>query len=124
MEPHGCGSDRALTNNPVIIAGGGIGGLATALTLHQIGVPCVVFEAVREMRPLGVGINMQPNAVRELYDLGITQADLDRRRPAREGMGAGRAQRQRHLFRAAGLARRLQLAAIRGASRPLPHAAA
>ena len=69
----------------VIIAGGGIGGLATALTLHQIGVPCVVYEAVREMRPLGVGINMQPNAVRELYDLGFTQADLDRvGLPARE----------------------------------------
>ncbi len=67
-----------MTNNLVIIAGGGIGGLATALTLHQIGVPCIVFEAVREMRPLGVGINLQPNAVRELYDLGITQADLDR----------------------------------------------
>ncbi len=67
-----------MTNDPVIIAGGGIGGLATALTLHQIGVPCIVFEAVREMRPLGVGINMQPNAVRELSDLGITQADLDR----------------------------------------------
>jgi len=67
-----------VTDNPVIIAGGGIGGLATALTLHQIGVPCVVFEAAREMRPLGVGINMQPNAVRELYDLGFTQADLDR----------------------------------------------
>ena len=67
-----------MTNDPVLIAGGGIGGLATALTLHQIGVPCVVFEAVRDMRPLGVGINLQPNAVRELYDLGITQADLDR----------------------------------------------
>ena len=65
-------------SNPVIIAGGGFGGLATALTLHQIGVPCVVYEAAREMRPLGVGINLQPNAVRELYDLGITQADLDR----------------------------------------------
>ena len=62
----------------VLIAGGGIGGLATALTLHQIGVPCIVFEAVREMRPLGVGINLQPNAVRELYDLGITEAELDR----------------------------------------------
>lgn len=62
----------------VLIAGGGIGGLATALTLHQIGVRCVVFEAVRDMRPLGVGINMQPNAVRELLDLGFSQADLDR----------------------------------------------
>ena len=67
-----------MTDDVVIIAGGGIGGLATALTLHQIGVPCIVFEAVREMRPLGVGINLQPNAVRELYDLGVTEDDLDR----------------------------------------------
>lgn len=66
-----------MTNPLVIIAGGGIGGLATALTLHQIGVPCRVFEAVREMQPLGVGINLQPNAVRELADLGVTQEDLD-----------------------------------------------
>lgn len=61
----------------VIIAGGGIGGLATALTLNQIGVDCVVFEAVEEMKPLGVGINLQPNAVRELFDLGFTAEDLD-----------------------------------------------
>src|SRR3954452_17476818 len=66
-----------MTDRPVLIAGGGIGGLATALTLHQIGVACVVFEAVREMRPLGVGINLQPNAVRELFDLGFTADDLD-----------------------------------------------
>ena len=65
-------------NGRVIIAGGGIGGLATALTLHQIGVPCVVYEASREMRPLGVGINLQPNAVRELGELGLSEADLDR----------------------------------------------
>ena len=61
----------------MIIAGGGIGGLATALTLHQIGVSCIVFEAVLDMRPLGVGINLQPNAVRELSDLGITERNLD-----------------------------------------------
>src|SRR3954466_10952087 len=66
-----------MTDRPVLIAGGGIGGLATALTLHQIGAPCLVFEAAREMRPLGVGINMQPNAVRELYDLGIGAAVLE-----------------------------------------------
>jgi 2-polyprenyl-6-methoxyphenol hydroxylase-like FAD-dependent oxidoreductase len=66
-----------VASNLVLIAGGGIGGLATALTLHQIGVPCVVFEAVREVLPLGVGINLQPNAVRELQDLGISQSDLD-----------------------------------------------
>jgi 2-polyprenyl-6-methoxyphenol hydroxylase-like FAD-dependent oxidoreductase len=66
-----------MTKPLVMIAGGGIGGLATALTLHQIGVPCIVFESVRELRPLGVGINIQPNAVRELHDLGIGPEDLD-----------------------------------------------
>ena len=66
-----------MTDNIVLIAGGGIGGLVTALTLDQIGVRPLVFEAVREMRPLGVGINLQPNAVRELGDLGIGAAALD-----------------------------------------------
>lgn len=64
-------------NLPVLIAGGGIGGLSVALTLEQIGVPCIVFEAVSELKPLGVGINIQPNAVRELYDLGIDSRQLD-----------------------------------------------
>ncbi|MGJ8571059.1 MAG: flavin-dependent oxidoreductase [Hoeflea sp.] len=66
-----------MAENRVMIAGGGIGGLALALTLHQIGVDCVVFEAVNEPKPLGVGINIQPNAVRELFDLGFTAEDLD-----------------------------------------------
>lgn len=66
-----------MTNERVIIAGGGIGGLTLGLTLHQIGVPFVVLEASREMRPLGVGINIQPNAVRELFDLGLDAARLD-----------------------------------------------
>ncbi len=45
--------------------------------LQQIGVPCVVLEAVAELKPLGVGINLQPNAVRELYELGIGSDQLD-----------------------------------------------
>jgi len=62
---------------PVLIAGAGIGGLAVALTLHEIGVPCLVLESVAELRPLGVGINLQPNAVRELYEMGFEPAQLD-----------------------------------------------
>ncbi len=62
---------------PVLIAGGGIGGLSVALTLQQIGVPCVVLEAVANLKPLGVGINLQPNAVRELYELGLGPDKLD-----------------------------------------------
>jgi 2-polyprenyl-6-methoxyphenol hydroxylase-like FAD-dependent oxidoreductase len=63
---------------PVLIAGGGIGGLSVALTLEQIGVPCIVFESVSKLKPLGVGINLQPNAVRELYELDIGPETLDR----------------------------------------------
>lgn len=66
-----------MTHNRVLIAGGGIGGLALALTLHQIGVPCTLFESTNELRPLGVGINLQPNAVRELEALGIGEAEMD-----------------------------------------------
>ena len=66
-----------MTDKKVIIAGGGIGGLTLALTLHQIGVPFLVLEKSRAMRPLGVGINIQPNAVRELFDLGLTSEILD-----------------------------------------------
>lgn len=56
----------------VLVAGGGIAGIAMALTCHQIGVPVKVFESANQILPLGVGINLQPNAVRELYDLGLS----------------------------------------------------
>ena len=55
----------------VLIAGGGIGGLTLALSLHQIGVPCRIFESVPELKPLGVGINVLPHACRELIELGL-----------------------------------------------------
>src|ERR1700722_18565276 len=55
----------------ILIAGAGIGGLTLALSLHQIGVPCRVFESVEEIEPLGVGINTLPHAVRELTELGL-----------------------------------------------------
>ncbi|AQZ70904.1 flavin-dependent oxidoreductase [[Actinomadura] parvosata subsp. kistnae] len=57
-----------------MIVGGGIGGLSTALSLHAAGLDCVVIEAARTLRPLGVGINVQPHAVRELTELGLGPA--------------------------------------------------
>ena len=55
----------------ILIAGAGIAGLTLGLTLHQIGVPFRIYERTAELTPLGVGINLQPNAVRELFDLGL-----------------------------------------------------
>jgi 2-polyprenyl-6-methoxyphenol hydroxylase-like FAD-dependent oxidoreductase len=54
-----------------VIVGAGIGGLATALSLHAAGIEAEVYESVAELRPLGVGINLLPHAVRELTELGL-----------------------------------------------------
>ncbi len=58
----------------VMIVGGGIGGLVLALSLHQIGVNCRVYEGVAEIKPLGAGINLLPHAVRELDEMGLLPA--------------------------------------------------
>jgi 2-polyprenyl-6-methoxyphenol hydroxylase-like FAD-dependent oxidoreductase len=55
----------------VIIAGGGVGGLVTALMLHARGIDCEVFEQADAIRELGVGINTLPHAIKELADLGL-----------------------------------------------------
>lgn len=61
---------------PVLIVGGGVGGLTLALSLHQAGIPCRVFEAAGEVKPLGVGINLLPHGMRELTELGLQEALL------------------------------------------------
>jgi 5-methylphenazine-1-carboxylate 1-monooxygenase len=63
-----------MKNMEIIVVGGGIGGLSLALSLHQAGIKVRVYEAVRDLSPLGVGINLQPAAVRELVDLGLGDA--------------------------------------------------
>jgi 2-polyprenyl-6-methoxyphenol hydroxylase-like FAD-dependent oxidoreductase len=58
----------------IVIAGAGIGGLTAAMCLHRAGFEVDVFEAVSELRPLGVGINIQAGAVRILSALGLQPA--------------------------------------------------
>jgi len=58
----------------VAIVGAGIGGLTTALSLADAGISVRVFESAPELRPLGVGINLLPHAVRELEELGLRAA--------------------------------------------------
>jgi len=59
---------------PVVIIGGGVGGLTLALSLHEAGIACRVFEAAPEIQPIGVGINLLPHGMRELTELGLQPA--------------------------------------------------
>lgn len=58
----------------IVIAGAGIGGLVAAMCLHRAGFEVEVHEAVSELKPLGVGINIQAGAVRILSSLGLEPA--------------------------------------------------
>lgn len=55
----------------IAIIGGGIGGLTTALWLHKKGLKAKVYEAVPEVKPLGVGVAIQPYGTREITELGL-----------------------------------------------------
>ncbi len=57
-----------------LIAGAGIGGLASALFLHQAGCEVEIFERADAVRELGVGINMLPHAIGLLAELGLLDA--------------------------------------------------
>jgi 2-polyprenyl-6-methoxyphenol hydroxylase-like FAD-dependent oxidoreductase len=62
-----------VSSKKIIIVGGGIGGLVTAMRLHQSGFQVKVFESVKEVSPLGVGINLLPHCVRVLTNLGLLE---------------------------------------------------
>jgi salicylate hydroxylase len=58
----------------IAIVGGGIGGLAAAAFLHREGLPAVVFEQAAELKQVGAGLVIAPNAARLLRRLGVLDA--------------------------------------------------
>ncbi|WP_435947809.1 FAD-dependent monooxygenase [Dryocola sp. BD586] len=58
----------------IAIIGAGPAGLATALRLQQKGFRPRLYEAVSEIKPLGVGVDIKPYAVKELTELGLYEA--------------------------------------------------
>ncbi len=64
---------RSENARDVLIIGGGVTGLTLALSLHEVGIACRVYEAAPQLKWLGVGINLLPHAVRELTELGLAE---------------------------------------------------
>ena len=58
----------------VLIAGGGIGGITTALALRQRGIDALLFEQAEAFREVGAGIQLSANATRVLRTLGLGDA--------------------------------------------------
>lgn len=59
---------------PILIAGGGIGGLTLAIALARVGRQSLVLERQKEFSPAGAGIQIGPNGVRILRELGVADA--------------------------------------------------
>jgi salicylate hydroxylase len=75
--PQGNGKDL-----PILVAGGGIGGLAAAYALAARGFPVRVLEQAPEFKEIGAGIQLGPNIFRALERIGLKEAVLaDAHRP-------------------------------------------
>lgn len=57
-----------------IVIGGGIGGMSSAIALEKAGFEVEIFEAVKEMKPVGAAISIWPNGVKCLNALGMKAA--------------------------------------------------
>lgn len=60
------------------IVGGGIGGVATAVALHQAGIDAVVYERAPELREVGAGMMLWPNATRVMRSFGLLEEVVTR----------------------------------------------
>jgi len=63
-------------SSPILVAGGGIGGLITAFALARLGFAVRVFEQAPEFREVGAGIQLGPNIFRAVDKIGLKQALL------------------------------------------------
>jgi salicylate hydroxylase len=60
-----------MKNLRISIVGGGIGGLTAALSLQHFGYSVSVFEQTKELREIGAGVTITPNAMHALNFLGV-----------------------------------------------------
>jgi 2-polyprenyl-6-methoxyphenol hydroxylase-like FAD-dependent oxidoreductase len=80
-----------------IIIGAGIGGLAAAISLRQAGLEVAVFERVADLKPLGAGLSIWPNAVKAFDRLGVGTAFRQAAEPNGGNIFAANGTRLSHL---------------------------
>lgn len=62
---------------PILIAGGGIGGLTAGVALRRAGFEVRVFERASEIREVGAGLTIQSNAILALRHIGLDRAVVE-----------------------------------------------
>ncbi|HEX8424785.1 FAD-dependent oxidoreductase [Hymenobacter sp.] len=73
-----------LTENKVLVVGGGIAGLSLAISLRKKEVQVDIVELKKEWTVYGVGIIIQSNVVRAFHELGVLDKFMDRAYPFEE----------------------------------------
>ena len=86
---------KASNPSPVLIAGGGIGGLAAALALARQGFAVKVLEQAAEIGEIGAGIQLGPNAFAAFDALGVGEQRAPARGLHRAHGDDGRGRRER-----------------------------
>ena len=79
------GNNHQRAGKHIVVAGGGIAGLASALALAQTGFGVTVLERATEAQEAGAGLQLGPNAVKALQHLQVAD-DVQRRASVPEGI--------------------------------------
>src|SRR5215510_7329710 len=77
----------SVTSNPrILIAGAGVGGPALALFLKRAGISSAIYEAYPRSEGVGGGLNLAPNGMNVLAELGLAKTLVTRATVARESV--------------------------------------